>query len=188
MDLRYKLYNGTIISETSVIQPYLFGGVGHLMDNKSNGVNFDAGIGTKMVLTSNTSLFLEAGYINGIDGDRVINNVTHNVHDNMLKVTGIIEFAFGKAIYSDSDGVADRKDKCPNTPVGVQVDEKGCPRDRDGDGVPDYKDDCPDEAGSLQHNGCPDKDGDGVIDKNDECPDVAGLAELQAVRIPMAMV
>ena len=176
LDLRYKFYNGSIISETSVIQPYLFGGVGYLWDNNSDGVNFNAGVGTKIAISPNTSLFLEAGYISGIDGERVVNNVTESVNDDMLKLTGIIEFAFGRKD-SDGDGVRDGKDECPDTPAGVQVDEKGCPLDRDGDGVPDYKDDCPDEAGSPQHNGCPDKDGDGIIDKNDDCPDVAGLAK-----------
>ncbi len=44
---------------------------------------------------------------------------------------------------SDRDGVPDVKDECPDTPFGVEVDEKGCPLDRDGDGIPDYQDDCP---------------------------------------------
>jgi len=40
----------------------------------------------------------------------------------------------------DGDGVVDFLDKCPWTPRGVQVDQKGCPLDRDGDLVPNYKD------------------------------------------------
>lgn len=176
LDLRFKFFNGSIISETSVLQPYLYGGVGYLWDNNADGVNFNAGVGTKIAISPNTSLFLEAGYISGIDGERVVNNVPKSVKDDMFKVAGIIEFAFGRQD-SDGDGVRDGKDECPDTPAGVQVDEKGCPLDRDGDGVPDYKDDCPDEAGSPQFNGCPDKDGDGIIDKNDDCPDVAGLAK-----------
>ncbi|MDZ7605554.1 MAG: thrombospondin type 3 repeat-containing protein [Cyclobacteriaceae bacterium] len=58
-----------------------------------------------------------------------------------------MEFAFGEAKDEDGDGVPDKKDKCPDTPPGVAVDENGCPLDRDGDGVPDYKDDCPDQPG-----------------------------------------
>jgi outer membrane protein OmpA-like peptidoglycan-associated protein len=179
LDLRFKFFNGSIISETSVVQPYLYGGVGYLWDNNSDGVNFNAGVGSKFAISPNTSLFLEAGYISGIDGERVVNNVVTAVNDDMIKVAGIIEFAFGAPKDSDGDGVRDKKDECPNTPAGVQVDEKGCPLDRDGDGVPDYKDDCPDEAGSPQHNGCPDKDGDGIIDKEDDCPDVPGLAKFK---------
>ena len=41
----------------------------------------------------------------------------------------------------DGDGVIDFIDECPWTPVGVEVDEKGCPLDKDGDFVPNYKDD-----------------------------------------------
>ncbi|RKZ35388.1 MAG: OmpA family protein, partial [Gammaproteobacteria bacterium] len=32
---------------------------------------------------------------------------------------------------------------CPNTPIGVDVDARGCPIDSDNDGVADYKDRCP---------------------------------------------
>ncbi|MBL4668237.1 MAG: SPOR domain-containing protein [Flavobacteriales bacterium] len=41
----------------------------------------------------------------------------------------------------DNDGVIDFIDECPWTPKGVEVDEKGCPLDKDGDFVPNYKDD-----------------------------------------------
>ena len=41
----------------------------------------------------------------------------------------------------DSDGVIDFIDECPWTPLGVEVDEKGCPLDKDGDFVPNYRDD-----------------------------------------------
>lgn len=56
---------------------------------------------------------------------------------------------------SDGDGVADKLDKCPNTPAGVKVDGSGCPLDVDADGVPDSKDACPTVKGSAALNGCP---------------------------------
>ena len=59
----------------------------------------------------------------------------------------------------DRDGVAERKDKCPDTPLGIVVDKNGCPLDIDGDGIPDYLDKCPDEPGLLKFDGCPDKIG-----------------------------
>ena len=74
---------------------------------------------------------------------------------------------------SDCDGVPDYLDECPGTPVGVQVDSKGCPLDSDGDGVPDYLDKCPGtpEGVEVDSKGCPlDSDGDGVPDYLDECP------------------
>jgi hypothetical protein len=40
----------------------------------------------------------------------------------------------------DQDGIVNLWDQCPNTPVGIPVDEKGCAVDTDGDGVPDYND------------------------------------------------
>lgn len=79
---------------------------------------------------------------------------------------------------ADGDGVPNDKDKCPNTPPGVAVDEIGCPKDKDsdGDGVPDYLDNCPDNtpeeiSAGVDQNGCPkDSDGDGVLDYRDRCP------------------
>ena len=175
LNLRYKFSNGYILKENSRIQPYLFGGLGYLWDNNSDGVNFDAGVGVKVPIKPNFSLFVATSYVRGVESGTGADAVT----EDHFQLTGIIEFAFGKAKDTDGDGVSDRKDECPDTPAGVQVDEKGCPLDRDGDGVPDYKDDCPDEPGSPQYNGCPDRDGDGIIDKNDDCPDVPGLLKFK---------
>lgn len=85
-----------------------------------------------------------------------------------------IETAFLEmGVDADGDGVADAKDKCPNTPRGVPVDAMGCPRDRDGDGVYDAADVCPNtpRGVSVDSRGCPlDSDGDGVSDFKDKCP------------------
>ncbi len=87
-----------------------------------------------------------------------------------------VNFVFGNRKDADKDGVVDRKDKCPETPLKVKVDRKGCPLDTDGDGVPDYLDQCPDTPaaayGKVDLNGCPlDSDKDGVPDYLDKCPD-----------------
>ncbi len=81
----------------------------------------------------------------------------------------------------DRDGVVDRLDRCPNTPMGELVDATGCaiPKDRDGDGVLDTADRCPNTPTGMRvdANGCPiDADGDGVPDRLDRCPDTeAGI-------------
>jgi outer membrane protein OmpA-like peptidoglycan-associated protein len=87
----------------------------------------------------------------------------------------------GKPRDTDKDGVIDRWDKCPGTPLGVKVDKHGCPLDSDGDGVPDYLDKCPNtpkEAfGKVDEHGCPlDSDGDGVPDYLDKCPNTPAAA------------
>lgn len=57
---------------------------------------------------------------------------------------------------SDNDGVPDDRDKCPDTPPGVEVDSDGCPLDTDGDGVYDYLDKCPGTPAGAKVNpmGC----------------------------------
>ncbi|MBW1782879.1 MAG: OmpA family protein [Deltaproteobacteria bacterium] len=74
---------------------------------------------------------------------------------------------------ADCDGVPDYLDTCPGTPLGVDVDRRGCPIDTDGDGVPDYLDKCPGtpKGMAVDSHGCPlDTDGDGVPDYQDACP------------------
>jgi hypothetical protein len=41
---------------------------------------------------------------------------------------------------ADGDLVPDIDDYCPKTPIGVKVNESGCPLDGDNDGIPDYLD------------------------------------------------
>jgi outer membrane protein OmpA-like peptidoglycan-associated protein len=53
---------------------------------------------------------------------------------------------------SDGDSVFDKKDACPETPIGVRVDLKGCPLDTDSDGVYDYKDQCPGTSKGIEVN------------------------------------
>ena len=170
LNLRYKFSD-----ESKNFRPYLYAGPGYLADNSEAGVNFGLGLGGKYYFRPATALYVEAGYINGIE-TTVAGKSERN---NFLKATIGIEFDFGKAKDADMDGVPDRKDKCPNTPAGVAVDARGCPIDTDGDGVADYMDNCPTVAGLASLKGCPDSDKDGVADKDDLCPDVAGLAGLK---------
>jgi outer membrane protein OmpA-like peptidoglycan-associated protein len=87
-----------------------------------------------------------------------------------------VSFVFANKKDADRDGVSNRKDKCPETPLKVKVDKKGCPIDTDGDGVPDCLDKCPNTpkpaSGLVDIHGCPlDTDGDKVPDYLDHCND-----------------
>lgn len=97
-------------------------------------------------------------------------------------------FAMGLSLFArdfsarDADGdlVADRGDRCANSPRGTVVDAGGCPRDTDLDGVFDGVDRClvtPQGIG-VDARGCPsESDGDGVPDHLDRCASTeAGIA------------
>ncbi len=80
---------------------------------------------------------------------------------------------------SDSDGLIDEDDQCPNEPEDMDLfeDEDGCPDpDNDSDGVTDVVDNCPlspeDINGVEDEDGCPenDVDQDGITDAVDYCP------------------
>lgn len=73
----------------------------------------------------------------------------------------------------DGDGVHNRRDLCPATPSGAEVDSHGCPFDEDRDGVPNSMDRCPRTRSgeSVGPDGCAaDADGDGVPNRTDACP------------------
>jgi len=73
---------------------------------------------------------------------------------------------------SDGDGVADKKDKCADTPERITVDKTGCPFDTDDDGIYDYLDQCQETPSGVvvDRNGCPkDTDEDNVPDYLDLC-------------------
>lgn len=82
---------------------------------------------------------------------------------------------------TDSDGVIDSTDQCPNTPVGEVADANGCSssqRDSDGDGFLDINDAFPNDASEwldtdldgIGNNTDLDDDNDGVADLSDHFP------------------
>ena len=80
---------------------------------------------------------------------------------------------------TDSDGIPDEKDQCPNLKEDYfgKNDEDGCPeKDSDNDTFYDYEDRCPYDPEDFIgiEDGCPevekDSDGDGVPDLDDLCP------------------
>lgn len=156
--------------------PYLHAGVGYFMIDPSGSISgskgamYSAGIGFLLdPFSSNVALRGEWRY----RADKAYDDRT--MKDNLFSLGLQIPFGSGKPKWtdSDSDGVEDGSDNCPNTPTGVSVDTWGCELDSDGDGVKDSLDQCPGTPSgvAVDSNGCPnDSDGDGVSDDMDQCP------------------
>jgi outer membrane protein OmpA-like peptidoglycan-associated protein len=174
-----------ILGPKSFIRPYIFVGGGAMLfdknlditKSKTDYVAPSYGAGFNIKLGPSVMLNLQENFMYSTSDKR--DGVVANENDSyVLHMVGLT-FNFGKKKDADLDGVADNKDKCPNTPANVTVDKMGCPVDKDGDGVADYLDACPDIAGTAALKGCPDKDGDGIADADDSCPDVAGSAAMK---------
>jgi outer membrane protein OmpA-like peptidoglycan-associated protein len=98
-----------------------------------------------------------------------------------------LSFAFAGSFDADEDGISDKNDLCPGTPIGVKVDQFGCPLDSDTDGIPDYIDECPNTPYGIKvdSNGCPlDNDKDGVPDYLDKCPDTPANLVVDSIGCP----
>jgi len=99
------------------------------------------------------------------------------VSDSRSETTDLYEAPLKKD--SDSDGIADYKDDCPEIPGTKQ--NHGCPdEDTDNDGIPNASDNCPEEAetfnGFMDADGCPDS----LVEKSQE---IIPQAEVQ-VKLP----
>lgn len=164
------------------------------IDEGRTGLDLYAGLGIRFRINDFVSINWETGihfptegemdadknnFISSSDGADTRDGLLAGDKDKIMEHSLGLIVNLGKLKDSDNDGVADKYDKCPNTPAGVKVDEAGCPLDQDKDGVADYLDECPAMAGVPALKGCPDKDADGIADKEDRCPDVAGLMTLQ---------
>ncbi|WP_317246712.1 OmpA family protein [Pontibacter sp. E15-1] len=187
--VRLKMY-GTILKEDAFIGPYLQvagGGAWAKTDAVANQIRqqddkfftsaLKGGAGIRFRFSDAVSAFVESNYM--IIGQDKIDGIFSGENDRFLMHNVGLGFNLGRATDTDGDGVSDKRDECPDTPTGVQVDKKGCPIDSDGDGVADYQDQCPTEAGTVATQGCPDRDNDNVADKDDRCPDQAGTVALQ---------
>lgn len=174
-----------VLAPRFIVRPYLYVGAGGIMHERTYNLKerYDYALpsfggGFNIRLNSVMSLQLQESFMY-TTADNIDYTEGGGANDGYLYHTAGLTFNLGKKKDADMDGVSDKKDKCPNTPPGVAVDDNGCPLDRDKDGVADYMDTCPDAAGLASLKGCPDKDGDGVADAEDRCPDVAGPIDLK---------
>jgi OmpA-OmpF porin, OOP family len=177
------------IAET--VFPYIFAGGSYLIfDPKDAGgvrlpypeagprtfdteeFNFNVEAGMRFLLTRDIGLNLSLG-AQLSTADNWDARPKRGANDWMLHSMIGLTYSIFSDYDSDGDGVPDSRDLCPDTPLGVQVDEFGCPIDSDGDGVPDYLDKCPNTPRGIEvdASGCPiDSDGDGIPDYLDKCP------------------
>jgi len=130
-----------------------------------------AGAGARVFISSRVALRVEGRgiYVPSTKSAFGSNTATHVAATAGLSVLHL----GGPPKDSDKDAVPDKKDACPNTPLGASVDPRGCPLDTDHDGVYDGLDKCPDtpRGAQVDAGGCPtDADADGVPDGLDQCP------------------
>lgn len=178
---------------SSNLLPYLSVGLNYTFyhsklkadDNKALSFYGEGGI--KYLLSDKFTLNLGAAYNFG--GQDYFEGIkSGNSNDGYATISLGFGYAFSKDVDSDGDGVLDKYDQCPNTPLGVKVDEFGCPIDSDKDGVPDYLDKCPNTPKGVQvdKDGCPvDSDGDGVPDYLDKCPNTPAGAKVDKDGCPV---
>ena len=135
-----------------VLRPYLLGGVGYETwtsgEMRKGGLGA-VGAGIKYALSEVVQLRAEVKDVIRLrDGGQTL---AYSVGLSMPfgKVPASAPLSENplsmNSLDSDSDGVVDGRDKCPDTPIGSIVDDHGCAveKDSDGDGVPDSIDQCP---------------------------------------------
>ena len=171
---------------------YVLGGYSRLDFGNTSPYHFvDGGIhgaiGDHLFLSQKLALRLEARmiYTSHTSASFASGAVTH-----LVGSVGISLFDHGawKPPDTDKDGVVDRRDACPDTPIGATVDARGCPSDADHDGVFDGLDKCADTpaGATVDPTGCPtDTDKDGVYDGIDQCADTPAGVTVDAKGCPV---
>ncbi len=163
-----------LFSQQSRHNWFMSGGLGAINVNTDNGPDFtrpllSVGIGQAWEIGLNDAFRWEVRTDQSFGNNTLPNSSLTNIQALLGYSWGI-----GAPLDSDSDGVIDRRDQCPNTPKGIRVDVKGCPIDSDGDGVFDGLDMCAATPAGVKVDGqgCPldGGDGDGVPDYKDKCP------------------
>lgn len=131
-----------------------------LKDSTTNyarsSIAIPVGVGFQLKISDNVAANIGASYYLAMTD--WIDNFKNGANDRYIFANVSLQYNFGKPyddsdpIYrsvdfsaldkldTDEDGVKDGDDRCPGTPKGVKVDNRGCPEDLDEDGVPDYRD------------------------------------------------
>ena len=163
------------------------GGVTKIQDVATGTYGVHAGLGVRSFLSDNMALRVEGR----------MQYEHFDEHGGITAYNGAASAGLsffmggGPPKDTDADGIADKKDKCPNTPRGAHVfpltnvARAGCPMDSDNDGVWDGLDQCANTPPNARpvypignpRAGCPvDTDADGVADYLDRCPNTPANA------------
>lgn len=182
--------NLKMLSDRYIFTPYLIAGAGAGYYDGKFAAFTPLGGGFKVNFFDEAALFITSQYRVPVTTENTNYHFFNSIgfagiigkrKDQSLKEVSIPQ----QAKDTDSDGITDDKDKCPQTP-GIAKYE-GCPiPDSDSDGINDEEDKCPQAAGSAQYNGCPipDSDLDGINDEEDKCKDQYGLAKYGGCPVP----
>ena len=151
---------------------------------------FHGGAGAKFFMSSRFALRFEARGIYTPSTTSAFPGGSKNA-THLMASAGLAFFQPDAAPTADADhdGVADKRDACPDTPRGATVDNRGCPADADSDGVLNGIDQCPNTptGATVDATGCPhDQDGDKVFDGIDQCPNTPAGAAVDAKGCPLA--
>lgn len=176
-DLKLKYDLNHLFGETGWFDPFVFPGLGFSKYGEKSDMKVNVGYGANLWLNDNWGINLESSYNHNFKGTFPGSGGTAT--DFFQHNAGIV-YRFGKSEIKDrdGDGIADKKDNCPDE-FGI-AELQGCPKpiiDTDNDGVFDNEDNCPEVAGTMENKGCPEKDsdGDGIMDHKDKCPQVKGV-------------
>jgi outer membrane protein OmpA-like peptidoglycan-associated protein len=166
------------------IVPLLTGGAGVIRAENDFGDDdqfaWNVGGGFLLKLTDNVGIRLDARRVSYKVID-FLNDESFRPHTEAF--AGLNLGFGGKPRDTDKDGIPNRTDACPDTPIGARVDARGCPIDGDKDGVPDGLDRCEGtpRGATVDATGCPsDADRDGIFDGLDECADTPAEAKVDS--------
>ncbi|HMI31998.1 MAG TPA: outer membrane beta-barrel protein, partial [Candidatus Limnocylindrales bacterium] len=146
-DATFTHYGAGLIltpQRTAWVLPYIYGGIGSVKIDRDGFAS-----GSSSASHVGLGAMFRAGERLGIRLDA--RDVTYKQDDGPGRPTrvnefqissGITAFWMGKPRDTDTDGVPNKKDRCPETPKGSVVDAGGCPLDTDGDKVFDGLDKC----------------------------------------------
>lgn len=178
-----------MVPDSYVFVPYLSAGVGANKYGPYYGAFAPLGVGFKLNFFNEGAFFVNARYHLPVTEETVRGHMVYT-----FGISGLVgrKKVATKAVAlpqlpldSDSDGVYNDVDKCPD--VAGLARYEGCPiPDTDNDGINDEEDSCKTVAGIAKYHGCPipDSDNDGINDEEDKCKDTPGVVKYNGCPIP----